>query len=166
MALMLGYLTQIPFQDAVFNGCTIIVHWHDCIHLLYQTGLGPWGWRMSQVSNSLWMLRSSLMNLLGLWPPDCFWPGVVVAFGKWVGVAGVPCAAGAARRFPVIIWGATADPELNWLEIQKKMAQNQPNNNLCNSWNITLRQNKIGTPVNALQMCKNHWFEEASKQTP
>lgn len=49
------------------------------------------------------MLCSSLMNLLGLWPSECFWPGVVVAFGKCVGAAGAPVAAGAAWRFPVII---------------------------------------------------------------
>ena len=61
-------------------------------------------------SDSLWTLCSSLMNLLGLWPPE--WPGLVVSFGKWVVGAGVPGAGGAARRFPVII-GQVTDPELN-----------------------------------------------------
>lgn len=58
---------------------------------------------MSWVLNSLWMRCSSLMNFLGLWPPDCFLSEVVVTFGKCVGVLGVSGADGAARRFPVII---------------------------------------------------------------
>lgn len=82
--------------------------------MLYLTCLKvhrDWEWLMS---DSLGMLCSSFLNLLWLWPPDCFWPGEAVAFDEWVGRAGVPGEAGAARWFPVIIWGVTTDLELNW----------------------------------------------------
>lgn len=48
------------------------------------------------LSNSLWMLRSSFMNLLAPWLPVWFVLGVVAAFGILVGLNEV---LGAARRF-------------------------------------------------------------------
>lgn len=99
---------------------------------------------MSFVSNSLWMLCSSLMNLLGCWPSDCFWSGGVVAFGKWVGVAGVPLPDGAARWFPVIIWGAKADPILAEKQGHRKDGSAPAGEHfLCNIRNITLHQSRI-----------------------
>lgn len=107
LALVFGYLTQISFRMQFWMAAPeqyigMIVYICYTRPALRYTGM--------ERCNSLWTLCSSLMNLL--WSPDCFWRGVVVAFGRWVGVAGVP--GEAARRFPVIIWGLTTDPQLNW----------------------------------------------------
>lgn len=122
------------------------------------------------VSDSLWKLRSSLMNFLGLWPPDCFWPWVVVAFGRGVGVAGVPSADGAALRFPVIVLGMAADPKLAAKHKNNKTSFSLKKiKNLCNKWNITLQQNRKGhickCPSNTPKSNFDNHLKKSHKQT-
>lgn len=103
------------------------------------------------------MLCSSLMNFLGLWSPDCFPSGVLAASGKGAGVVGTSGADGVAWWFPVIISGATADPESNW-QRNKDAA-----NNFCTMWKVRLKQ------IGSSQKFPPEWakikYEEPAQQS-